>query len=155
MDEATRQRLDRAFAERQQRQEAEKQRSEQSKSEHQRFLEEFERVKREVIRPVFEQYGEYMKGQGFSYKIDEAADAGSSDPAIQLRLALPGEEVDDSYSYLGLGFSLVTYARIVFVNSGGARGISIEPARLDIQQVTRQLVSAKTQEVIERILQKF
>jgi len=44
---------------------------EKSKSEHEKFIEEFKRLRTEVIRPVMEEFGVELRQRGHEYEIEE------------------------------------------------------------------------------------
>lgn len=132
----------------------------QQQTEEEMFLEEFKKLRKEVIRPVFESIGNELKGRGHDYKIDEQeittdAQGRTLPPRINMKIYPSGVERSEYRSDTTPNISLVadlskknvyTHVSTIQPNRGGSAGARdfLAINEIDADTVEKHVLKAVT-----------
>lgn len=135
-------------------------REQKAKDEEALFLTQFDELRREVIRPVFEAAGELLEARGHRYSISEQAFAAGaagkiSEAGISLRVVAAGTKAALHEDQQALTITTRHYNKTVWINSGessGSGGLAGAKGAFPLQKVTRQMVEDEVIAFVGRVV---
>jgi len=126
------------------------------------FLKEFERLQKEIIRPVMEDIGNELKTRGHKYRISEKEESSDSegrvlDARISMSIFPSGinSSAYGSESFPSISFIATKWKRKIWVHENtmvpgrGGHGGSI--GEFDSEEITGSIVEEKILEVLKKI----
>ena len=135
-------------------------REQKTKDEGELFLKQFDELRRDVIRPVFEAAGAMLEERGHRVSIAEqeftAGAAGRiSEAGISLRVVAAGSRAPLHEDQRSLTVTTRHYNKTVWINSGeasGAGGLAGAKGAYALEKVTRQLVEEELIGFVARVV---
>ena len=139
---------------------ADVEREHKARDDHARFLQDFEKLRREVIRPVFEAAGALLEERGHRYSIVEQEFAAGvegriGEAGITMRVVPSGTKAPLHEDQRSLSIVTRHYNRTVWINSGeapGAGGLAGSKGAHTLDKVTKQLVEDEMIAFIARVV---
>ena len=135
-------------------------REQRTKDEGTLFLKEFADLRRDVIRPVFEEAGAMLEARGHRYSItDQEFLAGSegriAEAGISMRIVPSGTKAPMRDDQRSLSIATRHYNKTVWINSGAALeggGLAGAKGAYALSKVTRQLIEEELLAFVARVV---
>jgi hypothetical protein len=143
------------------RRKSEVEREENARSGEERFLRQFADLRRDLIRPVFEQAGAILEERGHRYSITEQefsagnGGKGSSEAGITLRIVASGTKAGLHADQQSLSIATRHYNRTVWINSGeapNAGGLAGAKGGYPLERITPQLIQDELLAFVGRVV---